>query len=431
MSISALAKIWKTRLKFFESYGTFFWELILRVSTRLFAMALLSLRKDHRTKDNRKLFDLDERTRLDPPREENMAAKAEARPETSDAEGDLVWSKKNVDVTTVDSSSDEIIETFDCDSKSTERSHHSYLNMSTLPTKPVDYRLLLKCFLKKHDGRMISQLGKMLGKHKGKEPKLCLILARKYDASNPLNRVFVSRVTEEHFDDYVKLTTLYLSIFYPQDVDEAATLCSNHAGNEGELFKKLSSNFHAINPLTMDRPEKQYSRPVDYKSILTAFLLEHDPEQAMEAEEILNKCAGKEAILFSVFAAQYDTSNALNAVFQERLASAQPKEHLSLLKLYLSVFHPSILADAKSMLEHCKGAKDELFSRLSTKFRACNPLDICGELGKGPLNTIEEVMLIQEDGCVSPVQRKQGRSPVITPKAMPKKNFSQSPAVTP
>lgn len=252
MSISALAKIWKTRLKIFESYGTFFWELILRVSTRLFAVALLSLRKDHRTKDNRKLFDLDERTRLDPPREENMAAKAEARPETSDAEGDLVWSKKNVDVTTVDSSSDEIIETFDCDSKSTERSHHSYLNMSTLPTKPVDYRLLLKCFLKKHDGRMISQLGKMLGKHKGKEPKLCLILARKYDASNPLNRVFVSRVTEEHFDDYVKLTTLYLSIFYPQDVDEAATLCSNHAGNEGELFKKLSSNFHAINPLTID-----------------------------------------------------------------------------------------------------------------------------------------------------------------------------------
>ena len=360
-----------------------------------------------------------------------MAPKAEARPETSDAEGDLVWSKKNVDVT-ADSSPDERIETIDCDSKSTERSHQSFLNTSTLPTQPVDYRLLLKCFLKKHDGRMISQLGKMLGKHRGKEPKLCLILARKYDASNPLNRVFVSRVTEEHFDDYVKLTTFYLSIFYPQDVDEAATLCSKNAGNEVELFKKLSSNFRAINPLTMDRPEKQYTRPVDYKSILTAFLLEHDPEQAMEAEEILNKCVGKEAILFSVFASQYDTSNALNAVFRERLASALPKDHLSLLKLYLSVFHPSILADAKSMLEHYKGAKDELFSRLSTKFRACNPLDIiCGELGKGPLDTIEEVMLIQEDGCVSPVQRKQGRSPVVTPKAMPKKNFSQSPAVTP
>lgn len=358
-----------------------------------------------------------------------MAAKAEARPETSDAEGDLVSPKKNVDGT-ADSFPDERIETIDCASKSTERSHHSYLNMSTLsPTKPVDYRLLLKCFLKKHDGRMISQLGKMLGKHKGKEPKLCLMLARKYDTSNPLNRVFVSRVTEEHFDDFVELTTLYLSIFYPQDVNEAATLCSKHAGNEGELFKKLSLNFHAINPLTMDRSDKEYSRPVEYKAILTAFLLEHDPEQATEAEEILNKCVGKEAILFSVFAAKYDTSNALNAVFQERLTSAQPKDHLSLLKLYISVFHPSILADAKSMLEHYKGKENELFSRLSTKFRACNPL-VCGELGKDSLDT-EGVMLIQEDGCVSPVQRKQGRSPVITPKAMPKNNVPQSPAVTP
>jgi hypothetical protein len=353
-----------------------------------------------------------------------MAAKAEAMPETSGEEGDFASSKESVDAT-ADSSPDERIRTIDRASKSTERSHHSNLSMSTLssPTKPVDYRLLLTCFLKKHDGKMISQLGKMLGKHKGKESKLCLILARKYDASNPLNRVFVSRVTEEHFDDYVKLTTLYLSIFYPQDVDEAAMLCSKHVGNEGELFKKLSSNFYAINPLTMDRPEKEYSRP-DYKALLIEFLLEHDPQQATEAHEILNKCVGKEAILFSVFAFKYDTSNALNSVFQERLTSVQPKDHLSLLKLYLSVFHPSILADAKSMLEHYKGTADELFTRLSTKFRACNPLDICGELGKGSLGTIDEVTLIEEDGCVgfvSPVRRKQG----------PTKHFSQSPAVTP
>jgi hypothetical protein len=340
----------------------------------------------------------------------------------SDAEGDLESSKTIVNATATD-----------CANKSTERSYHSYLNMSTQssPTKSVDYQLLLTCFLKKHDGRMISQLGKMLEKHKDKEPKLCLILARKYDASNPLNRVFVSRITEEHFDDYVKLTTLYLSIFYPQDVDEAATLCTKHVGNEGELFKKLSRNFHAINPLTMDRPEKEYSRPVDYKAILIAFLLEHDPEQAMEADEILTKCVGKEAILFSVFAFKYDTSNALNAVFQERLTSVHPKDHLSLLKLYLSVFHPSILADAKSMLERYKGAENDLFSRLSTKFRACNPLEICGELCKGSLDTIEEVTLIQEDGCISPVQRKLGRSPAITPKAKPAKHLSQSPAVTP
>jgi hypothetical protein len=33
------------------------------------------------------------------------------------------------------------------------------------------------------------------------------------------------------------------------------------------------------------------------------------------------------------------------------LTIVQPTDRLSLLKLYLSVFHPSILADAKSMLE--------------------------------------------------------------------------------
>lgn len=292
------------------------------------------------------------------------------------------------------------------------------------PTKPIDFRLLLSSFLKKHDGKMISQLGKMLGENKGKEPKLCLILAKKYDAPNPLNRVFVSSVTEEHFDDFIRLTTLYLSIFYPQDVDEAVTLCAKFVGNEGELFKKLSSNFHAINPLTMDRLDKAFSHPVDYKEILIAFFLKHDAEQAKEADEILNKCVGKEAILFSVFAFKYDTSNALNAVFQERLKGVQPMDHISLLKLYLSVFHPACLSDATSMLEQYKGAENELFSRLSAKFRACNPLDICDDIGKGSSS-------IQEDGC-SPVPRKQVRSsPAVTPKAKPTEHISQSPAVTP
>jgi hypothetical protein len=62
---------------------------------------------------------------------------------------------------------------------------------------------------RKHDGK----ISKMLGKYRGKEPKLCLILAKKYDTVNPLNRVFVSRVTEDHFEDFVKLTTLYLRSF--------------------------------------------------------------------------------------------------------------------------------------------------------------------------------------------------------------------------
>ena len=76
----------------------------------------------------------------------------------------------------------------------------------------------------------------------------------------------------------------------------------------------------------MDRTDKA-------NSVLVAFFLEHDAEQAMEVEEILNKCVGKKAILFSVLAFKHDTSNALSALFRERLAIVRPRDHLSLLIL--------------------------------------------------------------------------------------------------
>ena len=100
-------------------------------------------------------------------------------------------------------------------------------------------------------------------------------------------------------------------------------------------------------------------------------------------DEILNTFVGRVAILFSVLAFNYDTSNALSAVFRERLTRVQPRDHLSLLKLYLSVFYPSIAVYAKNLLERSNGAVSELFSRLSTKLRACNPLDIWDGTGEG------------------------------------------------
>lgn len=331
------------------------------------------------------------------------------------------------------SSPEEGIESID-DCAVKPNAKHNKSSGSTSFTKSVDYRLLLASFLKKHDSNLLPQLKKMLDTYGGKEPKLCLRLAKKFDASNPLNRVFVSLVTDEHFTDYLKLTTLYLSIFYPQDVEEAAALCMNYVGKESELFRKLSSNFRAINPLTMDRGMicNVVAQPVDYSALLTEFYQNHDPEQAAEVEEVLSKCVGKEAILFSVIASKYNTSNALNAVFHERLTSVQPKDCLSMLKLYLSVFHPLCVSDAKLMLEHYTGKESELFSRLATKFRACNPLEICGDIGSGFPTTIEK------DGCISLARPCSPCLAVsqIRPAATPKSNrqsriLSQSPAVTP
>lgn len=297
------------------------------------------------------------------------------------------------------------------------------------PTKPIDYHLLLSSFIKKHDMKLLPRLTKMLRSYAGKETKLCLRLAKKYDTLNPLNRVFVSRVVNEDYNDYEKLTTLYLSIFYPQDVDEAKALCVKYVGKEDELFKKLSSNFRAINPLLMDRGGvKQDDAVVDYKALLTTFYEKHDPDQLVSVEEVLGKCVGKEAILFSVIALKYDTSNALNAVFEERFASVMDGQttifdHMSLLRLYLLVFHPSCVTDAKTMLDQYQGKESELFSRLATKFRACNPLDICGDsIGSDSLAAAAAADCISlETPCRA-----------FTPNKKPtKKHVEQSPAVTP
>lgn len=316
----------------------------------------------------------------------------------------------------------------------------------TVPTMNIDYRRLLTSFLVKHNINLISEVDTMLKKYRGKEPKLMLVLAKKYDTSNPLNRIFLSCVTEEHFKDYVALTTLFLSIFYPQHVQEAAGLCLRNKGNEEKLFQKLSSNFLAINPLKMDRTacktgeEMIFSQTIDYKEVLTAFYSTHDVDKVGEVDDILSKCVGKEAILFSVLALKYSTKNALNAVFEERMKNATEvdKDHLWLLQLYLSVFYPLCTSDAKTMLLKYKGAEEELFSKLSTKFQACNALEIwsgdthhnIGNRSKVKKATSIAISKEVKEAAKSSPLRARSPGPVVRRSAR-LQSVAQSPTVTP
>ena len=240
---------------------------------------------------------------------------------------------------------------------------------------------------------------------------------------DPLNRVFVDNLTPEHYDDYSSLTQLYLSIFYPQDIEQAESLSKVYAGKEDELFKRLSANFHSINPLKMkkkfvERPDER----IHYKDVLTTFYREHDADKVADVDDVLSKCRGKESILFSVLAKIYKTSNVLNIVFEERLKGVDCTDHVTLLRLYLSVFHPSRSSDAKGMISKWRGNEDEMFSELALKFKACNPLDLARQHGKCILDSITEEgtkpTVIHEDGCVSPNKVRSVRVP-------------QSPAITP
>lgn len=247
-----------------------------------------------------------------------------------------------------------------------------------------DYRKLLTYFFRKHSPGMVPKVDKLLDSYRGKEAKLMLMLAKKHDCSNPLNRIFVDRAPAGLGDgggdrdrDYLALTTLYLSVFYPQDVDQAAALCKAYEGEEEEMFAKLSQNFHAINPLKMKKRSDEptaWSRPVDYKRVLTGFYAEHDAGRVADVDQVLTKCKGREATLFSVFALKYDTENALNAVFEDRLKDTECADHVALLKLYLFIYHPSCMPDAKLMLSKYQG-KEEASRFVQPSFfrhRACS-----------------------------------------------------------
>jgi len=125
-------------------------------------------------------------------------------------------------------------------------------------------------------------------------------------------------------------------------------------------------------------------KPIDYKYLLTKFYQQHDESKVSDVEETLAKLEGREAILFAMLARKYTTANALNSVFEERVKNVQITDHLSLLKIYLSVFHPSVLPNSESLLLTHKGGEDELFAEMATKFSAVNALDVCGNsIGKG------------------------------------------------
>ena len=263
------------------------------------------------------------------------------------------------------------------------------------------------------------------------------MLAKKYDCSNPLNAAFMKLVSDEHFDDYVSLTTLYLSIFFPQDVGEAEKLCGKH--KKEDLFKKLASNFHALNPLKMSKQADEANtdivnqQPIDYKELLIKFYSENNAkDKVAEVDEVLMKVKGRESILFSLLASKYETSNALNSVFEERVEDIEMiPDYLSLLKVYLSVFHPAYLPNAKSLLLKNKDNEEKLFVQLAAKFSGVNALEICGDkIGKGSL-CLDSIKELAEDTVTECDNNVVGTPQSPQRRAIRRCSVPQSPAVTP
>jgi hypothetical protein len=140
-------------------------------------------------------------------------------------------------------------------------------------------------------------------------------------------------------------------------------------GNEKEMFSKLAQNFNACNPFDLS-PEAE----VNYNQLLTTFFSTVDPERVSDVDATLEKCKGRETILFAVLSKEYRQPNPLNGVFLSRVESIDTKDYVALIKLYLSIFNPKIMHRSGSFLKQYQGKEGELFAKLASKFHAINPL---------------------------------------------------------
>ena len=274
----------------------------------------------------------------------------------------------------------------------------------------INFKKLLNSYFSRWDKKRITEIDVLLKRNEGKEAKLMLMLAKRYDTSNPLNAVYVkyhtSRLSEEQLDDFAALATVYLSVFRPSDLAEVDNLLEKYKGKEDELFSKLATNFHAINPLKIRKIEQN----IDYKQALVDFFEQHDVSKVEEVDGILAKSVGKEAILFSVLAEKYRAMNGLDPLLKARLDGSDCNDYVSLLQLYLAIFHPACTSSAESMLSrYGLGRESELFAKLSDKFRSTNPLSICKIVNKSN-DTVTKHVCLDNTSCLS---RPLPQSPMI------------------
>eukprot|EP00804_Cyclotella_cryptica_P005596 CCRYP_003074-RA/>CCRYP_003074-RA protein AED:0.03 eAED:0.03 QI:2763/1/1/1/1/0.66/3/74/286 len=232
----------------------------------------------------------------------------------------------------------------------------------------IDYAKVLGEWAKENELNDIN-VKVLLQKNKGKEPKLFVRLAKKYNKPNALNDIFRSRASGIDSTDYHALTELYLSVFYPSDLGECNRLLKKYEGEEKELFSKLAQNFNACNPF-----DASSEAEVDYNKILTTFFSTVDPDRVSEVNATLEKCKGRETILLAVLSKEYQQPNPLNAIFATRVESIDANDYDVLIKLYLSVFNPKIVHRSSAFLGQYKGKEGELFAKLASKFHAINPL---------------------------------------------------------
>lgn len=94
--------------------------------------------------------------------------------------------------------------------------------------------------------------------------------------------------------------------------------------------------------------------------------------------------------MFVALAKKYSKPNALNEVFEARVkdADVDKSDWLALLQLYLSVYNPSRIGQAESMIDKYKGKERQMFKAFAAKWYACDPTDDSTKSENAPKSTV-------------------------------------------
>ena len=91
--------------------------------------------------------------------------------------------------------------------------------------------------------------------------------------------------------------------------------------------------------------------------------------------------------MFVALAKKYNTTNALNEIFEARAKNVDKSDLLALFKIYLGVYNPLRVDQAESLIAKYKGKEQQMFKAFATKWYAINPFDDSQKSDNAPKST--------------------------------------------
>jgi hypothetical protein len=252
-------------------------------------------------------------------------------------------------------------------------------------------------------------------------------ISKKFNKTNPLSKVFESRVKKVDQNDYLALLSLYLEVFNPTRKDQAADYVTKYKGKEKEMFASLANKYNACNalespktststasiPSTLPQPTPTqkidggfnfFAKKEETKGSSSAS--GYPPLSATAPKPLGISTATKDKKETSAAAPSPFTSTSNTAGSTDTTTASQSKDYVKLLTDFYQAHNPAKVSEVSSTLEKYKvGSSIDVVSYciLPTLLIRIIQSRVRASLGKGANNVCQACSKVQN-------QESTGRS---------------------